>query len=397
MKALFWSSFFLLAYAFAGYPALLALGTRIARRQGPAPGRASSAPTPSTTARPDVAPLAAHAADLPTVSILLSVYNEETVIAHKIANFHALEYPHDRMELCIVSDGSTDETDAIVQACGSPRVGLLRQERRGGKTLALNRAAQAATGDILVFTDANAMFRIDCVRMLVQRLADADIGLVSGISVYTDAHGAATAGGIYRRYEEWMKTRESDLFSIVGADGAAYALRRGLYAPLRPEYINDLIHPVQVVLQGRRAVSEPRAVVHEETDEGNGTAQMRRQTRIMAQSWLIFLRCLPDLVRAGQWGFVWQLASHKVLRWLALPLLAVLTVSALALAGEGAWYVLVLAGIAAGAVLAVLGARGQVGLPRTAWLFVVLHAAAVVGLFRLLRGETFVTWNPRGT
>lgn len=469
MKTLFWLSSGLLAYAFVGYPLLLEAGSRFVRRAAarhPASPDAPSSVSPSASmsaSRHSAAQAARPSASspgtarvipddgLPTASVLLSVFDEEAVIERKILNFLALDYPAERIELCVVSDGCTDATESIVARYAGQRVRLVRQEARGGKTRALNRAAAEAQGDVLVFTDANAMFRPDCVRRLVERLADPGVGLVSGVSVYVDASGNTTAGGVYRRYEEWIKSRESDLFSIVGADGAAYAMRRALYTPLAPEYINDLLHPVQVLLAGARAVSEPRAVVEEESDapatspgstqpgstqpgstssggrSSFGTspgpqsgaqsrprpqaqsdsqpdtgAEMRRQTRIMAQSWLICLRQLPVLVRRGCWGFVWQMLSHKVLRWTTLPLLAVCAVSALMLVPRGMPYTLAAAALACGGLLAWAGARGLGdgrgwgGHARTAWLFVVLHAAAVNGLFRLLRGQTFVTWTPRG-
>lgn len=407
MKTLFWLSSALLAYAFVGYPLLLEAGSRFVRRA------AARHPARPSASSPDTARVIPDA-DLPTVSVLLSVFDEEAVIERKILNFLALDYPAERIELCVVSDGCTDTTESIVARYAGQRVRLLRQDERGGKTRALNRAAAEAQGDVLVFTDANAMFRPDCVRRLAERLADPGVGLVSGVSVYVDASGNTTAGGVYRRYEEWIKSRESDLFSIVGADGAAYAMRRALYTPLAPEYINDLLHPVQVLLAGARAVSEPRAVVEEESDapaaspaaspdsQPDTGAEMRRQTRIMAQSWLICLRQLPVLVRRGCWGFVWQMLSHKVLRWATLPLLAVCAVSALVLVPRGMPYTLAAAALACGGLLAWAGARGLGngqgwgGHARTAWLFVVLHAAAVNGLFRLLRGQTFVTWTPRG-
>ena len=367
MTWVFWCCLSALVYAFAVYPLLLRLGTR----RGPGV-------TPS--------------ADLPRVSVLLSVYNEERVIQAKIQNFLALDYPADRRELLVVSDASDDGTDDLARGWSGTGVRLLRQQTRGGKTRALNRAAAEATGEILVFTDANSMFRPDCLRALIEPLADPGVGLVSGRSLYVDAAGRETLGGVYRRYEEWIKDGESRLFSIVGADGAVYALRRALFTELRPEYINDLLHPMQVVLRGLRAVSAPDAVVIE-TGEDDAGAESRRQTRIMAQSWLVCLRHLGVLVRAGKVGFVWQLVSHKLLRWLTLPLMVGL--GAAALVRGGALSVLILAAEAGLAGLAWRGARGGKGPARAAWMFVVLHWAALAGLYRLGRGETYVTWNPR--
>lgn len=367
MTLLFWFCLWTLMYAFIGYPLLL----RILSNGGPA---------------------APPAADPPRVSVLLAVYNEDRVIRAKIRNFLELEYPADRRELVVVSDASGDSTDDLVLSCSDPGVRLLRQPTRAGKTSALNRAAIEALGEILVFTDANSMFRPDCLRALVTPFSDPGVGLVGGRSEYVDAAGRRTLGGAYRRYEEWIKEGESGMFSIVGADGAVYALRRALFTALRPEYINDLVHPIQVVLRGMRAVSAPGAVVFE-AGEDDATVEFRRQTRIMAQAWLVCLRHLGVLVRAGKFGFVWQLVSHKMLRWLTLPLLAGL--GAAALVRGGALSVAVLAAETGLAVLAWWGARGGKGLARAAWMFVVLHWAALAGLYRLGQGRTYVTWNPR--
>ena len=370
MTLLFWFSFAALLYAFAGYPALVRIaaavwGKRISRDESIAP----------------------------SVSVLLSVYNEESVIGQKIENFLELDYPEERIELLVISDGCTDRTEDIVRSCATTRVRLFIQENRGGKTLALNRGASEAKGVILVFTDANSMFRPESIRKLVAPFADATVGLVSGRSIYVDAEGNETLGGVYRRYEEWIKEGESGLFSIVGADGAIYALRRDIFEPLKPEYINDLLHPIQVVSRGLMAVCESGAVVLEGGEEDSG-AELRRQTRIMAQSWLLCLRFLGDLLRAGRFGFSWQLVSHKILRWLTLPLLFLLGVSAIAGAGSSGFQVLALCGLIGLSALAWSGFRGRGGLSRAAWMFFILHWAALLGLFKLAGGERFVTWNP---
>ncbi|PKN45281.1 MAG: glycosyltransferase family 2 protein, partial [Deltaproteobacteria bacterium HGW-Deltaproteobacteria-20] len=186
MNALFWFSLLTLAYAFAGYPLLVAFFGH----------------------RRLVVPLGGEP---PSISVLLSVYNEERVITAKIRNFLELDYPQDRIELLVVSDGSDDATGFLVEQFSSARVRLLRQSGRGGKTRAINRAATEATGDILVFTDANSMFRPDSMRKLAAPFTREDVGLVGGRSVYADMDGCETPGGLYRRYEEWIKSGESGL------------------------------------------------------------------------------------------------------------------------------------------------------------------------------------------
>ncbi|MDL2274589.1 glycosyltransferase [Desulfosarcina sp. OttesenSCG-928-G10] len=367
MTFLFWLSAILLIYPLFLYPLLLALPW----------GRRRSA-------------VRSHFAEVPHVSMLLSVFNEKDVIAQKINNFLALDYPLDRLELIIVSDGSDDGTDDIVGALASERIRLLRQEGRGGKTLALNRAAKEARGDILFFTDADSMLKNDCITQLTAFFADPDVGLVSGRSVYVGNDGRETTGSLYRRYEEWLKEREGRRYGIAGADGAVYALRKELYRPLPSDIINDLVHPIQVVLAGKRALAHPDALVCEPGEEGN--AEFSRQTRIMAQSWHVFLHYVYALVKEKRHGFLWQFISHKILRWIALPLLFVFAISALALPGVIPGFGL--SGAIVGFVLAGFGNRaGTAG--RVCRLFVLQSAAGIYGLFRLWRGASFVTWKPR--
>lgn len=367
----------LLAYAVAGYPLALRL---LSGRKG-----AKSEALP---------PLPADFSALPSVSVLLSVYNEETVIDRKLDNFLRLAYPRDRLELIVVSDGGTDATDAIVRGRNDPNVILLRQEGRLGKSSALNLAAQHAGGDLLFFTDADSMLHPDCLARIARPFADPAVGLAGGRSLYLDERGRETVGGLYRRYEEWIKEKEGRLAGIVGADGAVYAMRRELFIPLDPTCINDFLHPIQVILAGRKAVAVPEALIAEAGVHESGRAELARQTRIMAQSWLIALRYAPVLLRNRRWGFLWQLVSHKLLRWLILPLL--LLCAASALAAPGLFPALVLAGLAGLSAFAWLGARGRGGRGgKAAWLVMIQSLAAMRGLFRLMRGERFATWSPR--
>ncbi len=424
---------FLLAYPLAVYPLALALLCFCARPassaktapRGPVPPAALAKATPSplesvNSAPPPLGPVSsgpeAEASGgagsaqpwPPTVSVLLSVYNEEAALPAKLENFLALDHPPDRLELVVVSDGSTDGTDDLVRrfaaARSLPAVRLLRQEGRLGKTSALNLAAAQAGGEVLLFTDADALFAPDCPRRLLEPFLDPDVGLVGGRSVYLDEGGGESAGSLYRRFEEWLKEREGRLFGIIGADGAVYALRRELYEPLASECINDLAHPVRVALAGKKSVAAPDALVREPASPPGG--EMARQTRIMAQSWLVFLRHWRALARGGRWGFLWQFVSHKLLRWLALPCMLLALIAALcqvlpgalpaASSPPGGLALLTLAGFALFGVFALCGARGGGGRPgRLAWLFWVQSAAAMLGLRRLLRGERFVVWSPR--
>lgn len=364
MTALFWVCLFLLVYPLFLYPALLA----VLRGKRPFPAEYP-------------------ARALPFVSMLVSVYNEQAVIRRKVENFRCIDYPRDRLELLVISDASDDGTDEAVAACADGRVRLLRQNERRGKTAALNRGVAESGGDILFFTDADSMLRPDCLARLVASFADPLVGLASGRSIYRDDAGRETPASLYRRYEERIKEREGGLYGIAGADGAVYAMRRELYAPLPPHYINDLAHPVLTVLAGKRAVALPGAVVTESEEGAGGGKEFARQTRIMAQSWRIFFAYAGALARGGHWGFLWQFVSHKVLRWMALPL------AVTAACASTPFLVLSLCSLP---VIAV-GYHGRGGAaPRAAWLFALQSAAAMNGLYRFFKGETFATWAPRG-
>lgn len=368
----FWTTIAILGYAFIGYPLCLRILAVFGR---PAP---------------------CDVLYTPQASLILSVYNEEGVIRKKIENFLALDYPADLLELLIISDGCEDRTEEIVSSyASSDRIKLFIQQQRGGKTLALNRGAAEARGEILIFTDANALFDADAVHLLVRHFAEPEVGLVSGASVYYDDQtGVTLPASAYRRYEDLLKDLESRGGGIVGADGAIYALRKNLYVPLIPEYINDLIHPVQIVSRGFRALQDNEAICREPADTVEG-GEMRRQTRIMAQSWRILCSQTGTLLACGRGLYVWQLLSHKFLRWLTLPLMALLFVTTGSLLEHGPWYRICFVGQSLFFVLGLAGFRSNSRIPRIIFLFLLMHLAAVTGFVRYLRGTTYVTWSPR--
>lgn len=371
-ELIFWGSFALIGYGFIGYPVALLIIGMFRRR------------------------VKQHDETYqPTVSIVLSVYNEEDVIREKIENFLSIEYPQDRLEMVIVSDSSSDSTDDIVRSMANERIRFFVQEQRGGKTLALNRAVPEAKGEIIIFTDANSMFRPDAVAHLARHFKDNSIGLVSGRSLYiTSEDENENLGGAYRQYEEWIKEQESSAGSIVGADGAIYAMRKSLYAPLESQQINDLIHTGHVVLNGCNAISDPSAVCREKVDETH-EGELRRQTRIMAQSWLIYLRQIRELLAARKFFYAWGFTSHKFVRWLTLPLMALMFGATLALYSEGVFYKFMTYAQIWLILLAICGSRMKSGLLKFPYMFFMLHIAAVLGFYRYLAGQHYAVWNPR--
>lgn len=361
-----------LAYVFVGYPLLLRL---LVVLRGP-----------RRVTQADITP---------PVSLVISAWNEEAVIRRKIENALAIDYPAGAIEIVVVSDGSTDATDAIVGEYASRGVRLLRQEPRRGKTAGLNWALPQLRGEIVVFSDANAMYEPDAVRKLVRNFADPDVGCVTGEARYVPAGRSAADLGenAYWSYEIHLKRLESQVGSIVGGDGAIYAIRRSLWRPLPESAINDFLNPLQIVAAGYRNVYEPEAVCHEETAGGVGR-EYRRRVRIVSRSWRAVFQARGVLNPFRVGFFVVSVVSHKLLRWLCGVFLAGALVAAAALAAElplardprvaGA-----LVGLVA-AALAFPRARRWMGV---AWYFATVNAASLVGVWRGTFGQVSGTWS----
>ena len=377
MMVMFWLAAAVLSYTWIGYPLLLRglalLMRRRARRHG---------------ARP-------------SLSVIVAAHNEAVCIRAKIDSTLTQRYPGRRLEVIVVSDGSTDVTDAIVASHPDPRVRLIRQEPRAGKSSALNRGAVAARGDVLVFTDANALFVPGALARLAAPFADPRVGMVSGQGLYGGRDGDArvVAGG-YVRYEAAVKRGESALGFLASADGAIYALRRRLYRDLAPAEVNDFLHPIQAALAGFESRFAPAACTVEPPSEDGGQ-EFRRHTRIVAQGMHLLWRWLPPLVAAGRWRAVWMLLSHRALRWFNTPALAALLVASASLAPRSTLHAVLLGGqvLFYGVALAGwIAERAGRGLGRLAipYYFCLLSAAGVAGFVRFARGRADAVWAPAG-
>jgi GT2 family glycosyltransferase len=347
-------------------------------------------------------PVASSTSAWPFVSVIVAAYNEAACIQAKLASALGPGYPHDRLEVIVVSDGSTDATDRLVAAYPDPRVTLIRQEPRAGKSAALNRAVACARGDVLVFTDANALFAADALRRLAAPFADPRVGLVSGQGLYAAPGGrdAEAVGNGYVRFEAILRSRETALDVLGGADGAIYALRRPIYRDLGPAEVNDLAHAIQAVLQGYVARFDPDAYTIEPPSAHAGQ-EFRRHVRIVAQNAQLLADWLPRVAAARRWRLGWVLVSHRILRWTTAPMLALALAANAALLGthplytltiavQGAFYALALLGLAAERAGRTLG---RAALP---YYFCVVSAAGVGGLARYLRGGAQAVWAPTG-
>lgn len=375
LEALLWVSIAILVYIYAGYPLMvLALGRLFPRRvkQGP---------------------------DLPTVTVIISAYNEERHIEAKIRNMLRLDYPPDRIDLIVASDASSDATDRIVEWFSSANVRLLRVDGRLGKTACQNVAAAAANGDVLLFTDANTMFDGQALRAVVRNFHDPQVGCVCGRLAYTTEGKDATGHGItsYWGYEIALRVAETALGSLIGVSGSLYAVRRSAYRPIAPELISDFVIAMDIREQGLRTVIEPEAMCSEDSlDRTDRELSMRIRVAMRALSALAARRRFLNPLRYGT--FAWQLWSHKLLRYLSPLFLmtALLANIALALQGRYEW-LLVLQGAAFSAgLIGFLPGRllGSSRLLAQPYYFLLTNVASAISLFRFLRGERVVTWSP---
>jgi len=287
-----WGALAIMLYAYLGYPLLLVAFGRVRRPR----------PILRSEARP-------------TVTVVVAAWNEEAIIGEKTANTLTQDYPADRLDLVVVSDGSTDRTDAIVEehAGQSRRVRLLHTKGRQGKSVALNIGVPATTGEIVVLTDANAMFRKEAVAQLVRPFGDPRVGAVSGQLCYRPGEGLKEGEGFYWRYEQRVKRAESALASLLGANGSIYAIRRELFRPLRPRDVNDFVIPYWALLQRRAVILEEDAISYEEAAPSLW-GEYRRKVRIMARAIPTMISLLWPTLARGRVFLLWQLISHKLLR-----------------------------------------------------------------------------------
>jgi cellulose synthase/poly-beta-1,6-N-acetylglucosamine synthase-like glycosyltransferase len=376
----FWCAIGTLLYMFVGYPLILGVLGILVRK------------------RPRFGSLTQ-----PTVSLIVSAYNEEKVIGEKLENCLSLQYPPDKLEIIVVSDASTDRTDAIVEGYAYEGVVLKRMPMRGGKTAGLNAVMPLTTGEIIVFSDANALYVPNAVQQLVKNFSDPSIGCVTGDSRYDqlDASYVGKSEDTYWDYERFLKIKESALGSMVGADGAIFAIRKRLFRPLKAEDINDFVIPLQIVSQGFRCVFEPEAVCYESAVV-HFEGEFRRKVRIANRCWNGLFR-VKQLLNPFRYGwFSLQLISHKLLRWLTPVFLMSLLASSVFLASEN-WMCAVYAGVVIGQL--VLYALGMLGLGlerlqiQSRWLslacyFTLMNVASVVGMLKYIRGQKINIWEP---
>jgi len=370
------SSVLALLYTYAGYPILLWLVAQLRSRP------------------------VLRGSGIPTVSVIISAYNEERDLEAKLENTLALDYPKELLEIIVSSDCSSDRTDEIARSFASHGVRLHRQAERLGKTAGQNAAVELANGEIILFSDATTHYNPDVLRAIVPSFADPTVGCVAGRLIYVDPTTSSVGRGArsYWGYETFLKQHESRICSLIGASGCLYAVRRSAYVPLYNEACSDFIIATKMVEQGLRAVFEDDAVCTEDTNRRTDK-ELRMRVRVITQTFtdLWRHRSMLNPFRSGFYAV--QLWSHKIMRYMVpLFLLGILISSWLLVArspliaavffAQLCFYLLA----ALGWVLELFGVHSRLlALPH---YFVLANLASLLAFFKFLSGERYASWEP---
>ena len=377
-ELVFWSSVAAILYTYVGFPVVTWIRSRMCHH-------------PCKTGD-----------GTPSVSLLIAAHNEEDSIGEKVRNMLELEYPADRLQIVVVSDGSTDRTVDILHTFSDSRLVVLELPR-GGKATALNRGEERCTGDILVFSDANSMFPAGALRALMRPFADPAVGGVAGDQRYSKdcSQSAADAGErTYWNFDRLMKSWQSRAGSVTSATGAIYAVRRTLFRAVPEGVTDDFVTSTQVIAQGGRLVFASEAVAYEPVAASTGI-EFGRKVRIITRGLrgVLQMRSLLNPFRSGFYSV--QLFSHKVLRrQMVFPLLSLLVTSVL-LAGTSPLFLLAAAVQISFYGAACLGcllhgtAAGRMKPFAIPFYFCLVNFACIIATLHSLAGRRVVLWNTR--
>ncbi len=338
----------------------------------------------------------------PTVTVLIPAFNEADCIERTLESKLAQDYPAHLLQIIVVSDASDDGTDDIVRRFESRGVTLVRREVRQGKAAGLNEAVRHATGEIIVFSDANAEFARDAISRMVENFADPTVGYVTGRLSMRVADGSLAGEGNsgYIKYENWLRVGESRAGSVIGVNGGVDAMRRALYEDVPPEQITDFVLPLRVLAAGKRVIYDPRVNSTEEANEELGSEfRMRVRVALRGLRGLWYMRRVLNPFRYPLASLC--VVSHKLLRYWTFVFLVLALLANVVLAVSHVSYRWLLALQLGAYALACLGLsrhapnalRRLAGLPS---YFLVSNVAFAVATLRFLRGETMATWRPRG-
>jgi cellulose synthase/poly-beta-1,6-N-acetylglucosamine synthase-like glycosyltransferase len=385
MKILLWLSLFIAFYTFAGYGIFLLLLVKIKRLLK------GNKPVPQ-----------ADSGLLPTCTLVVAVYNEAPIIRDKIMNSLSLIYPPGKLKFVFITDGSTDNTPGIITEY--PQIILLHQEGRAGKIAAVHRAMDMIDTDVVVFTDANTMLNPNAIEKICRHYTDKNVGAVAGekrVAMQTTDDASAAGEGFYWKYESALKKWDSELYSVVGAAGELFSIRRELYKAVAPDTIlDDFMISMLIAAKGYRIVYEPEAYATESASF-NVSEELKRKIRIAAGGMQSVIR-LKKLLNPFRYPLLsFQYVSHRVLRWTITPFLLIiafiLNVAIVVTGGGFIYHVLLMAQILF-YLLALLGLMMEHRQLRVKALFIpyyfcVMNYAVVAGIIRYFAGRQSAVWE----
>ncbi len=380
VEIIFWGIIFIIFYIYIGYPAVVYVLARVFNKS------------------------ISYGDYQPNVSIIISAFNEEDVIARTIENKLKSNYPLEKIEIIVVSDESTDDTDKIIKEYAEKYPDIVtyhRQIPRRGKTAAINYAATKAKGDILVLSDANSIYSDNSIGYLVENFSDNKVGYVTGHMIYTNKDGSIIGDGCssYMKYENFLRKNETRIGSVVGVDGGIDAVKKSLYKEMRDDQIPDFVLPLRIAEQKYRVVYEPRAILREEALNSSFNEYRMRVRVSLRAMWALFdLRQMLNVFRFGMYS--WQLFSHKVLRYLAFIFLITLYPVNIILLDYNSGYTAL---FIAQNVFYIFGYVGylcekcnkKITLFSIPYYFCLLNISSAIAFFKFIRREKQIIWNPR--
>jgi biofilm PGA synthesis N-glycosyltransferase PgaC len=385
MKIIFWLSLFIVFYTFMGYGILLYFLIKIKRLFKGKP----------------VIPVVI-AGNLPVCTLVVAAYNEESIIEEKIINCLQLKYPAGKLKLLFVTDGSTDKTPEIISTY--PQIQLLHKAGRAGKIVAVHRAMEYVETEIAVFTDANTFLNAEAITKICRHYADKTVGAVAGekrIQVNQNADASAAGEGFYWKYESALKKWDSELYSVVGAAGELFSVRKSLYEDVPADTIvDDFMISMRIAAKGYRIIYEPEAYAIETASE-NVTEELKRKIRIAAGGIQSILR-LKSLLNPFKYPVLsFQYISHRVLRWTVTPLMLILVFvlnAVLAFKPGETFYTAVFIAQVLFYLLAVLGLIMEKRQIRIKALFIpyyfcVMNYAVLMGIIRYFTKNQSAAWE----
>ncbi|HTZ75266.1 MAG TPA: glycosyltransferase family 2 protein [Candidatus Aquilonibacter sp.] len=366
----------LIVYVYAGYPLLLRMGLFGSRREWKR-----------------------SAGDFPSVTVIVPAHNEEASIGAKIENLLASGYPREQLDILIGSDGSSDRTEEIVRRYCGECVGLVSFPQQHGKSAIQNGLVALASGEMLVFTDADCLFKPGTLTTLIERFADCEIGLVTARPQFCNSSETSVTHneGIYLRYETWLREEESTRGLLTMASGSLFAMRKELWRPIERVLGDDFALPLRVARAGFRSVLEPRAVAFTRLTQNEAASMFRMKVRIIAKDFRALLRNREVLNPFRYGGISCALWSHKLLRWLVPYFLLTMFAANLFLVRAGifsglfALQIVFYALACLGLVLRPLGRKSVLSVPAS---FCLVNAASLVGTLSCAFGRSFSQWKP---